>query len=49
MQDSLRQKTPTGKVNTAVPVTKASMNIPIKVPEPKPFNGEKQDTKFWLK
>ena len=25
------------------------MNIQIRVPEPKKFNGEKQDAKYWLK
>ena len=45
----MRPKTSTGKVHTAVPVSKVSMNIQIKVPEPKAFDGEKKDAKFWLK
>ena len=32
-----------------VPVRKVSMNIQIKVPEPKAFDGEKKDAKSWLK
>ena len=40
---------PTSEVYTALPVTKATMNIQIKELEPKQFNGEKQDTKSWLK
>ena len=45
----MRPKTATGKVYTAVPVSKVSMNIQIKIPEPKVFNGEKKDAKSWLK
>ena len=45
----LRPKTSTGKVHTAVPVSKVSMNTQIKVPEPKAFDGEKKDAKSWLK
>ena len=45
----MRPKTATGKVYTAVPVSKVSMNIQIKVPEPKAFDGEKKDAKSWLK
>ena len=37
----------TGEVHNSVSVTKPSMNIQIK--EPKPFNGEKQDAKSWVK
>ena len=39
---------PTGKVCSAVPVSKLSMNIQIKVLEPKAFDGKKKDTKSWL-
>ena len=41
----------TSKVSTsaAVPVSKVSMNIQIKVPEPKAFDREKKDAKSWLK
>ena len=35
--------------NTAVPVSKVSMNIQIKVLELKAFDGEKKDAKSWLK
>ena len=45
----MRPKTSTGEVHTAVPVSKVSMNIQIKVPEPKAFAGEKKDAKSWLK
>ena len=45
----LRPNTSTGKVHTDVPVCKVSMNIQIKVPEPKAFDGEMKDAKSWLK
>ena len=44
-----KTKVPTGEVYTAEPVSKFSMNIQIRVPEPKAFDGEKQDAKSWLK
>ena len=39
----------TGEVYTAVPVGKLSMNIQIKVFEPKVLNEEKHDAKSWQK
>ena len=39
----------TREVYTAAPVSKLSMNIQIKVPEPKAFYGEKCNAKSWLK
>ena len=44
-----KRKTSTAEVHTVVPISKPSMNIQIKVLEPKPFDGEKQDAKYWLK
>ena len=45
----LRPNISTGKVLTVFLVSKVSMNIQIKVPEPKEFDGEKKDAKSWLK
>ena len=38
----LRPKKITSEVHTAVPVSKLSINIQIKVPEPKAFDGKKK-------
>ena len=39
----------TGKAHTVLTVSKPAMNIQIKVPKPKPFDGGKKDAKSWLK
>ena len=49
VQEFQRPKTPIGEVHTVDPVTKLSMNIPIRVPELKMFNGKKPNAKSWLK
>ena len=49
VQEFQRQKTPTGEVQTADPVNKFSVNVQIKVPEPKLFDGGKCVAKSWLK
>ena len=48
-QEFLRQKTSTSEVHTAVQVTKPSINIQIKVPEPKAFDGKKKEANYWPK
>ena len=48
-QEVLRPKMSTGEVHAAVPVNKVFMNIQIKVPEPKVFNGKKKYANSWLK
>ena len=39
----------TAEVHTATHSIQSRMNIQLKVPEPKAFDGDKKDAKSWLK